>query len=132
MGKNKREKRHEELKKRIKERPGLIGLHEVQDALEEKKFYKERGKEAYVADLIFHAKRENSENYEFFLIEVKGSGIAARMKKALRQLCIGRKYFYQEYGRGCNAMVVYPDPKGNIKCLDYTSLKKKFEAVLYA
>lgn len=132
MGKNKRELRHEELKKKIKERPDLIGLHDVQRALEEKKFYKAFGKEAYVADLIFYARRENSTFYEFFLVEVKGSGLVARMKKALRQLGIGRKYFLQEYGHGCNAMVVYPDTKGNIKYMDYTSLKKRLEMPMFA
>lgn len=128
MKKNKREQRHEQLKKIIKERPEIIGLYDVKDLFEEIKFYKQEGKEAYVADLIFYARRQNSEMYEFFLVEVKGSDLEARLRKAVKQLEIGRKYFIQEYKTGCQALVVYQDSKGNIKWVDYYTLKKRFEA----
>ena len=78
---------HEELKKRIKENPDLIGLEEILGVEEEVPCYDEKGNLVCQPDLIFELEDGK------VLVEVKSSSHRRALAKLKNQLERGYQYF---------------------------------------
>ncbi|MCK4589714.1 MAG: hypothetical protein KAT77_04665 [Nanoarchaeota archaeon] len=82
--------KHESLKKRIKENPGLIGLENILGVEEEVPCYNEDGNLVCQPDLIFEL--ENGK----VLVEVKSSNHRRALAKLDEQLRRGYNYFKKQ------------------------------------
>lgn len=105
-----KQSKHDVLKNRIRDNPGLIGLERVVASEEEVPCYNENGQLVCCPDLAFYL-----ENNALVLVEVKSSSHKRALQKLARQLEKGYQYFRDYYKKKARCIGVYLEKSGKIR-----------------
>jgi hypothetical protein len=102
--------KHDLLKDRIRENPGIIGLEGVLVSEEELPCYNENGRLVCCPDIAFEL-----ENDEFVLVEVKSSSHKRALQKLSKQLETAYRYFRDYCAKKARCIGVYQEKSGKIR-----------------
>ncbi|MBW2973722.1 hypothetical protein KY346_04980 [Candidatus Woesearchaeota archaeon] len=105
-----KQSKHDLLKNRIREDPGIIGLEGVVASEEELPCYDENGQLVCCPDLAFEL-----ENNDLVLVEVKSSSHKRALQKLTKQLETGYRYFRDYCKKKARCIGVYLEKSGKIR-----------------